>query len=459
MSDDQSLAIRLKSGKYPEALAIAIIVALAAITRLYHLGSFPFFPPQWPWLGDGAKSLCPPGVSGAFPGLYRDEASRLCEIAFFPQALTTYEPSINIVFVKASQFLLGASYFADRLPTALASVLTAVVVYFAGKQMFKSRSAAFVSSLYFIAMVPAIVYGRMIYYENLVGLCLAVVLLCVARFEDTGRRRWLYLGAVFSAGATVSKESGAFVVLFFTLWAFSNKGARNKIWAVLLAWAPVVAGGALVLYLARSSSSVLSQWAFASVGRELALQFLFIQSMPSGYIAFDGGYIKPEFWYIFAYLSLAALLVAGARAGKLLTEVLFVFMATMVVAYGQGMASYYIIMLFPVFALAAGGGISHLTRIGSFGALALFGALYIPLDLSYIASQSLPTIAVNTAVYALKVTLLLGPLAAYVAIEGMSIKFLRRGFPLIVMVLIFFFSLLLVGAPYLYSYYFFGNAP
>ena len=459
MSEATSLNVRLKTRGYPEVLAVAVVVVLAAATRLYKLASFPYFPPQWPWLGDHAASACPAGVSGVWPGLYRDEMSRLCEIAFFPHALTTYEPSINIVFVKVSQFLLGMSNFADRLPTALASILTAVVIYFAAKQLYKSRSAALVSSLYFIAMVPAIVYGRMIYYENLVGLFLVVAIYCVARFEDTGVRRWLYLAALASAFAVLSKESGLFVLLFFTLWAVTGKGVRSKVVPVLLAWAPVAAGGVLLLSLAGSVGGALSKWGFAYAGRELAFQFLFLQSMPSGYVAFDTGYIKPEFWYIFAYLCLAALLIAGSRAGKLLAEALFVFMATMVVAYGQGMASYYVIMLFPVLALAVGGAVPYLKKVGAGGALALYAALFIPLDLSYVASISLPTIAVNFSLYVLKDALLVAPLVSWLVLEGASRALLKRHFPLVVVVLVSFFVLLLVGTPELYSYYFLNRAP
>jgi len=449
VTESSSLAFRLKMNARSELLVVGFVVALAAITRLYQLGAFPLFPPQFPWLGDASQSACPAGMTGVFPGLYRDEMSRLCEIANFPHALTTYEPSMNIVFVKITQALLGQNYFADRLPTALASVLTSVVVYFAAKQLYKSWSAALVSGLCFVVMTPALVYGRMIYYENLVGLFLAATIYCIARFENSGGRKWLYLGAVSAALAPFGKVDGVFVPVFFTIWALDSNERREKLRPLIVAWAPIVAAGLVILSLVGTFQGVLQQWDFGLAGREQSLQFLFIQSMPSGYIG--TGYIRPDFWYLFGLLSLGVLLVVGSRVGKLLTEVLFSFVAVSFLSFG--ISPYYLIMLFPLLALAAGGGIGYLSKVGTAGALLFYGLFYAPLVGIY-TGVAATYIGTNYTLFALNGLLFVAPAASWLVLNVTSRITIKRNFPLAPLVLAFFFGLLVLGTTILYSYYF-----
>lgn len=447
---------RLKTGVNPELLSIVLIAVFAIITRLYQLGSFPYFPTAAPWFGDASQVACPPGMTGIFPGLYRDEMSRLCEIAFFPRALTTYEPSVQIIFEKISILLLGQNNFTDRLPSALASTLTAVLVYFTAKQLFKQRSAALISGLYYVFMIPAIIYGRMIFYENFVALFFVATLYCMSRFDDSGQRRWLFLAALTSALATLSKIDGFFVPVFFSIWAIP-KGLKKSIAPLVLSWAPLVAGGVLILVLVGSLSGVLKQWFFGTVGSELSFQYLFVQSMPSGNSIFNQGYIKPEFWYIFAYVCLAALVVARSKAGRLLVEAFFLFVVTTFATFGMG--SYYVIMVFPVLALAVGRGVQYLGRVGSVGALALYTVFYAPLVSSYVASVALPFIGINFPLSYEGDALILAPLAAWLVLLGVSHFAFNKRFPLAPIVLISFFVLLLIGTPQLYSYYFLGKAP
>jgi 4-amino-4-deoxy-L-arabinose transferase-like glycosyltransferase len=444
VTESPTLGLRLRTHLNYDLLAVGIVVARAAVTRLYQLGTFPSVPPQWPWLGDNPQ----------FPGLYRDEASRLLGIALFPHSLTTYEPSMNIIFVKITQVLLGQNYFADRLPCALASVLTALVVYLAAKQLYKSRGAAMISGLYFVFMVPAVIYGRMIFFENLVGLFLALNIYCIARFENEGGGRWLYLGAVAAALAPYGKVNGLFVPVFFTLWAISSSSRRQKILPVLVSWGPTAAGGAVIVALVGSFQGVLQQWWFGLVGRELSIQFLFIQSMPSGYIG--TGYIRPDFWYVFGFLCLGVLIVIGSQAGKLLVEALFAFVATTFLSFG--ISSYYVVVLFPLLALAAGRGVWYLSNVGTHGALALYAVFYGPLVVSVIGSTTL-SVGTNYALFALKDILFGFPALAWVVLEGTSRLTVKRHFPLAAVVLTCFFGLLLLGTPDLYSYYFLGRVP
>lgn len=74
-----------------------------------------------------------------------------------------------------------------------------------------------------------------------------------------------------------------------------------------------------------------------------------------------------------------------------------------------GISPYYLIMLFPLFALAAGGAMEYLTKMGTSGALATYALLYGPLVMSYIGSTTLPFIRVNYPLFFLKYALFAAP--------------------------------------------------
>ena len=201
----------------------------------------------------------------------------------------------------------------------------------------------------------------------------------------------------------------------------------------------------------------MRQWFFGLVGRELSIQFLFIQTMPSGYITIDTGYIRPDFWNVFGFLCLGVLILKGSRSGKLLIEALFAFVAVSFLSFGIG--PYYLIGLFPLLALAAGGGIGYLAKVGTYGALGLYAFFYAPLVASVIASTTLPFIGTNYPLFFLKLLLLVLPGAAWLALEGVSHFTTKRHFPMGLVLLVCFFAVLLLATPELYSYYFLGTAP
>ena len=334
-------------------------------------------------------------------------------------------------------------------------MLTAVVIYYAARQLYKGKYAPLVAGLYFVAMAPAMVYGRMIFYENLVRPFLAATIYCVAKFENGGGRRWLYVGALLAALAPFGKVDGLFVPLFFTIWALSSGKARRTVVPVILSWGPIAAAGAVILSLVGNFQGVLYQWYFGLVGRELSMQFLFIQSLLSGYVAFDQGYIKPDFWYLFGFLCLGVLIILGSRAGRILMEVVFAFVAVFFLSFGVG--TYYPIMLFPVFALAAAGGVGYLSKMGNIGALGMYTFFYAPLVVSFIGSTTLPFSGIDYPLFFLKGVLFVLPGLVWRLLEGVSIFRLKKHFPLSAVVLICFFVLLLAGTPELYSYYFLGR--
>ncbi len=446
--EDEPRPSRLRSAVRSEGAALLLLAALAAVTRLYQLGSFPYFPVSAPWVG-----------STVYPGLYTDEGARLAEIALFPHNLTAYEPSIQILLVKVSQFLLGQNYFADRLPSALASILTSLLIYFAAKYLYNSKVPALISGLYFVSMVPAVIYGRMIFYENLVGLFLAAMMVAVAQYEIGGGTKWLYLGALFSLLAVLSKEDGLFVPLFFTLWLSSKRESKDWLRPMIVLWLPMILAGVFVLFLSGSLAAFLGQWGIGTAGRELTFDYMVVQALPSAYDVVAGGYFKPEFWFIFAYVCLAALVVAKSRVGRILAEILTIYLVLQVAVWG--MSPYEVVSVFPALALAAGGGIEYLARLGTNGGLAVYGGLYVPLVASLINSVALSYVngvGVNYPLSIFRDVILLVPVLDWLALRKIAKRGGTSAIPLSKVVLVCFLGLLILGTPWLYSYYFLGIA-
>ena len=440
--------VRVSTRVNPWLLSFAMVMVLALLSRLYQLGTFPYFPTQFPWLGAG-----PP-----HQGLYGDESYRVIEALQFPASFSVHEASLfGTLATVASKDLLGSMNWAYRLPEALASALTAGVIFMAAKELYRRWEVALAAGLYFVVMIPALVFGRMVFYENLVGLFFAATIYFMARFENDGRRRWLYLGALSAALAPFGKVDGLFVPLFFTLWAVTTGGRRKKIVPAVLSWLPFAAEGVALLALVGNLQDVLQQWEIGLVGRELSIQYLLVQSMPSGHIVgIDLGYIRPDFWYLFGFLALGLLVLKGSSASKILVEALFAFVIADFVSFGIG--AYYLVMLFPFFALAAGGGMAYFSRIGSVGALAFYTIFYAPLVATIIGSITLPFVGTNYGLSLLNDVLLVLPGAVWLALEGVSRFTIKRRFPMAVALLVCFFAVLLIATPEIYSYYFVGAA-
>lgn len=426
---------------------LVLILVTALISRLYALDSFPYYPPQWPWLGDDPRH----------PGLYTDEASYLELAMALPSSLTPFQPWLQLAAVKLSTLLLGPSVLAARLPSALASALTAPIVYLAAKELFRLKASALLASLYFIVMVPGLIYGRMLFLENFAALFLALEFYFLTRYLRLPSSRLAYFTSVFAALASMSKVTGIIGPAFLSLALLAEKRIKSNVGPLLVAWSPIFAF-VIVSSLIRGSLTLsLSSWLVGYVGRELSWQFLILQAMPSGHIVFSGGYVKPELWYLYAYLCLAAMTIARRREASILMYPLTAFFTIPLAVWGFG--AYYLILIYPMLAIAAGGGTPLLLRTSNTSALGLFSALYVPLVASMTASFTLPVIEFNYSLFALKVGILLAPILLW-ALANRVLYSLRRmkRLSFATVLLICYFALLLISTPYLYPYYFLGRA-
>jgi 4-amino-4-deoxy-L-arabinose transferase-like glycosyltransferase len=441
------IKLRITTSWSVDAWLLALILAAALISRLYSLESFPYYPPEWPWLGDNPK----------YKGLYRDEAFYMEVAIALPFSPTPFQPWLQLAAVKLFTLLLGPSTLAARLPSSLASAFTAPIIYLAVKELFHLRAAALIASFYYIAMVPGLIYGRMLLLENFAAFFIALEFYFLIRYLRFPSPKLVYTASALAALASMSKVTGVVGPAFLTIALLAERRVKGNMGPLLMAWSPLIAFVIASSIIGGSLISSLRSWLLGYVGRELSWQFLLLQALPSGHILFSGGYVKPEFWYIYAYLSMVVLaLVKRMEATTLLYPLTAFFTIPLAV---WGFSAYYLILIYPMLASAAGGGTLLFLRIPNILSLGLFSALYVPLVASVSASLSLPVIDYNYWLFLLKVSVLLAPLAIWTLVNK-TLHLIRTTIRLSFhfVLLISYFSLLLYSTPYLYPYFFLGRA-
>jgi 4-amino-4-deoxy-L-arabinose transferase-like glycosyltransferase len=224
--------------KHWSLLALTIIVFVAAVLRLYYLGSLP-------------------------NGLYVDEVAIAVDAASIAQTgkdmhggpwLTAIFPSygdyklpVYIWFAAVSEKVFGQTDFAVRLPSAVAGVLTVVLVYALALELFEHESHKkfiAVCSATAVAIMPwSILFSRTGFEAHVGQMLLLVSTYAALRAKNAS---WMYLvSAVVGAFAVHSYYSVRFVfpVVFVLIFLLQMK---KKIWSRGVGW---MVGGLVIFFL------------------------------------------------------------------------------------------------------------------------------------------------------------------------------------------------------------------
>jgi len=433
----------------PAILTSLFLIALT--TRTYRLYSIPYFPKEAPWMGGDPK------------GLYCDEAYvwlRFAENLF--NRLPLYQPPLFLLFLNLAVRAFGSPY-AVRLPSAIAASLTAVLVYLVSMRKFRSRAASVASSLYFIAMFPAFIYNRMAFLENGVALFLLALYYCLLAYEGCKKGRWLYLSGLLAVLGALSKVNGVVAPLFLLAYSLHKGSFRKSLKPIVLVFAVSTVFPLTVLLVTRLDLSDIGQWGIGNVGMETsAWQFFIINTMPSGFLTWFLGYLRPEYWYIFAYFALAYLAVKEHEKFSDVILLIASFVGlSLLVSYGIG--SYYIIILQPFFAMPVGYGLTKMLRMQPHAAMMFILFIYAPMAMTFNISVFGEGIypRFDFLVFLLKLLFIGLPLASafYLLIKGHEGSEIRR---LLIRMLFngaiigLFLTLLLIGSyltPAFYPHY------
>lgn len=414
----------------PAILVSLFLIALA--TRTYCLYNMPYFPEDVPWIGGNPK------------GLYCDEAYvwlRFSENLF--NRLPLYQPPLFLLFLNLSVRAFGSPY-AIRLPSAIASSFTAVLVYLVSMRKFRSRGASVASSLYFIAMFPAFIYNRMAFLENGVALFLLASYYCLLAYEGCRKERWLYLSGLLAVLAVLCKINGVVAPLFLLAYSLHKGFFKKALKPVVLVFAISAVFPLTILLVTRLDLPALilsrldlaymamdyGQWGIGKVGMETsAWQFFIINTMPSGFLTWFLGYLRPEYWYIFAYFTLAYLAMKEHEKVSDVILLIALFVGLSLLA-SFGIGSYYIIILQPFFAIPVGYGLTKMLRMQPHAAMMFILFIYAPMAMTFniavFGEGVYPRI--DFLIYFLKLSLIGAPLSSafYLLTKGRKVSQTRR---------------------------------
>ncbi|MDG6922706.1 MAG: glycosyltransferase family 39 protein, partial [Nitrososphaerota archaeon] len=374
------------------------LLAIALFSRLYDLGSFPHFTPGLPMCGDWPP--CSGHAVFGLPGLYDDEVMNFMYSFSFSDALSNVGGGpLAPIIIAAFTHILGATDTIIRLPFAVASAVTSVLVYYTTNEITHgSKMSAVLSASYFIVMMPALVYGRMAYGEDLIALLFILTFLATLKIKhglsnSTPIRVWFVVAAISSALSVIVKLDGGIVVLYFLLFLYKERLLRRGYPYFGLT---VVLGGVIpftVLLIAGKGISYFQTHVgpfVTTMGNQLIVyRAFFLDALPSGVPIFwasttqvdTSGLFTPEYWYVFLYIALGAMIFYNFKQYSDLTLAVGTFVV-FVGFFSGPVGNYWMIMILPLLAIAFGPGVKYLLKIPLVAAFGFYTFLYIPLAAS-----------------------------------------------------------------------------
>jgi 4-amino-4-deoxy-L-arabinose transferase-like glycosyltransferase len=265
---------------------------------------------------------------------------------------------------------------------ALFSSITCVLVYLSANELFKNRLSAFLSSLFFIFMTPALVLGRMDFMENGAATFFVATFFFAIKYLRTSKNLWLMSAGVAAGLSFLCKQTGIAAAIFLILLISIHKpkAVRQLIKAVVIAalisslyliQILIVSPTYVTIYLVENISVGIGGISWVSV---------FLQNiMPSGtnimWIQSSLVLVKDlfslatlDFWYVFAFFIIIYLM---SRERESVREVVLALVSYVLVLLLVGHAnSYYVIMAQPFMAIPFGYGVSKLKAMsGGFACL------------------------------------------------------------------------------------------
>ncbi len=169
---------------------LLLIIAIAAILRLWALGQVP---PSPDWdeasLGYNAYSILHTG---------RDEYGEF--LPFVLRSFDDYKPALYAYLVMPFIALFDLNVVAVRLPSALLGIMSIITTFFLVRELFKKDSIALLSS-FLLAISPWHIQFSRIAFESNVGLTLNIV--WVLFFIKGLKKYWLLIPATLIAGLNI----------------------------------------------------------------------------------------------------------------------------------------------------------------------------------------------------------------------------------------------------------------
>src|SRR5579884_341109 len=137
----------------------------------------------------------------------------------YDQLGTVWLPMLHVLCLPfTASMQLWSTGLAGTIPVALCFVIAGTALFWAARETYKSRLAAWVVILCF-ALNPNLLYLATIPMTEVVFIAgLAVMLAALIRFEATTDLRWITLGIFASWWMSLTRYDGWFLIPFAALW-------------------------------------------------------------------------------------------------------------------------------------------------------------------------------------------------------------------------------------------------
>jgi hypothetical protein len=380
---------------------------LALLSRTVNLSSFPYFQPGWPW--DGIN------------GLYRDEFGNYLNTPWN----SVYYPFLEVALVNMATGALGYSIFSVRLVPALFSSITCVLVYLSAYELFKRKSSAFLSSLFFIFMTPALVLGRMNFMENGATTLFVAAFFSAIKYLKTSKNYWLASCGVSAGLSFLCKQTGLAAAIFLILLIsiYKPTAVRQLLKAILLAG---LIGSLYFVQILVVNPAYIGDYLIGNIsvgiGNTSWIAVFLGNIMPSGVnVMWMESYLAQykdlfrlatlDFWYIFAFFIIIYLM---SRERESVREVVLALVSYVLVLLLVGHTnSYYAILAQPFMAIPFGYGVSKLQGMsGAFSSffsllLCLPAATYIGYYIGYFMVDSTMNVFLLVAQFAVVIPIVI----------------------------------------------------
>lgn len=183
----------MKINVYSTVVMLFLILVLASILRLWHLGSIPpHLTPDEASLGYNAYSILKTG---------KDEYGVTLPLVF--KSFGDYKPGLYIYASTPFIAVLGLNEFTTRLASALAGIVAVVLIYLIGKRLLGPKRALFAA--FFLAIIPWHIYFSRGAWE--VNLSLTLTLAGIYFFlKSLDSQKYLIASVIFFALTTIAYQ-------------------------------------------------------------------------------------------------------------------------------------------------------------------------------------------------------------------------------------------------------------
>lgn len=256
-------------------------------------------------------------------------------------------PLYSYLLTSAMVRLLGNTYFAIRLPSAIFGSISCVLLYFIGTKLY-NRFIGISASL--LLVIASATLNRLALYDNLVELLFLLAIFFYLKMREDGKQRWVYMIGVMAGLAVLSKYTGIAVLIFIIFQSLIDR-RFFQVWKAIPIFTLIALIYPLIGWIINWGAFLHDTLEFGT--RTSYLDHVLYMVMMNNYrsqIAFEGWRFQYDIWSTLGFILLFYLLARNKDGDRLAclwaASILLVYFF-----YGTGWWIF-LLILYPIYSLA-----------------------------------------------------------------------------------------------------------